>query len=45
MYVSDFVNDKATANSDAKADVLEPLEERITGRFLAEDIINPETVK
>ena len=43
MYVSDFVNDKATANSDAKADVLEPLEERITGRFLAEDIINPET--
>ena len=43
MYVSDFVNDKATANSDAKADVLEPLEERITGRFLAEDIIDPAT--
>ena len=38
MYVYEFVNDKATADSDAKADVLESLQERITGRFLAEDI-------
>ena len=37
MYVSEFVNDKATASSDAKADILESLEERITGRYLAED--------
>ena len=43
MYVSEFVNEKATASSDAKADVLESLEERITGRFLAEDIKDPET--
>ena len=43
MYVSEFVNDKATASSDAKADILESLEERITGRYLAEDIIDPAT--
>ncbi len=43
MYVSAFVNDKATADSDAKADVLESLQERITGRYLAEDILDPET--
>ena len=43
MYVSAFVNDRATADSDAKADVLESLEERITGRFLAEDIKDPAT--
>ena len=43
MYVSEFVNDKATASSDAKADILESLEERITGRYLAEDIIDPST--
>ena len=42
MYVSEFLNDRATANSDEKADVLESLEERITGRYLAEDIVNPE---
>ena len=42
-YVSEFVNDKATASSDAKADILESLEERITGRYLAEDIIDPST--
>ena len=35
MYVSEFVNDKATASSDAKADILESLEERITGRYLS----------
>ena len=40
MYVYEFVNDKATADSDAKADVLESLQERITGRFLAEDIVD-----
>ncbi|MCI8426301.1 MAG: DNA-directed RNA polymerase subunit beta' [Lachnospira sp.] len=40
MYVYEFVNDKATADSDAKADVLESLQERITGRFLAEDILD-----
>ena len=43
MYVSEFVNDRATADSDAKADVLESLEERITGRFLAEDIVDPKS--
>ena len=43
MYVSAFVNDKATADSDAKADILESLQERITGRYLAEDIKDPET--
>jgi DNA-directed RNA polymerase subunit beta' len=43
MYVSEFVNDKATASSDAKADILESLEERITGRYLAEEIVDPET--
>ena len=43
MYVSEFVNDKATASSDAKADILESLEERITGRYLAEDIVDPST--
>jgi DNA-directed RNA polymerase subunit beta' len=40
MYVYEFVNEKATADSDAKADVLEPLQERITGRYLAEDILD-----
>ena len=43
MYVSAFVNEKATADSDAKADVLESLQERITGRVLAEDIVDPAT--
>ena len=43
MYVYEFVNEKATADSDAKADVLESLQERITGRFLAEDIVDPKT--
>ena len=43
MYVYEFVNEKATADSDAKADVLESLQERITGRFLAEDIVDPAT--
>ena len=43
MYVYEFVNEKATADSDAKADVLESLQERITGRFLAEDIFDPKT--
>ena len=27
----------------AKADILESLEERITGRYLAEDIVDPST--
>ena len=40
MYVYEFVNEKATADSDAKADVLESLKERITGRYLAEDIMD-----
>ena len=40
MYVYEFVNEKATADSDAKADVLESLKERITGRYLAEDIVD-----
>ncbi len=43
MYVSAFVNDKATADSDAKADVLESLKERITGRVVAEDVVDPKT--
>ena len=43
MYVYEFVNEKATADSDAKADVLESLQERITGRFLAEDIVDSKT--
>ncbi len=43
MYVSAFVNDKATADSDAKADVLESLKERITGRVVAEDVVDPNT--
>ena len=38
MYVYSFVNDRATNSSDAKEDILEPLQERITGRYLAEDI-------
>ena len=42
MYVSKFNNDKATEDSQREV-VLEPLEERITGRFLAEDIVDPET--
>ena len=40
MYVYEFVNEKATADSDAKADVLESLKERITGRYLAEDVVD-----
>ena len=43
MVVSAFVNDKATADSDAKADILEPLEERIRGRYVAEDVLDPAT--
>lgn len=43
MVVSAFVNDKATADSDAKADILEPLEERIRGRYVAEDVVDPST--
>ncbi len=43
MVVSVFVNDKATADSDAKADILEPLEERIRGRYVAEDVVDPST--
>ncbi len=43
MYVSAFVNDRATADSDAKADVLESLKERITGRVVAEDVVDPKT--
>ena len=42
MYVSKFNNDKATEDSQREV-VLEPLEERITGRFLAEDVVDPET--
>lgn len=42
MYVSAFVNDKATGSS-SKEDILESLEERITGRYLAEDIVDPAT--
>ena len=38
MYVYSFVN-----SSDAKEDILEPLQERITGRYLAEDIKDPAT--
>ena len=40
MYVYEFVNEKATADIDAKADVLESLKERITGRYLAEDVVD-----
>ena len=40
MYVYEFVNEKAMADSDAKADVLESLRERITGRYLAEDVVD-----
>ncbi|MDO5401982.1 MAG: DNA-directed RNA polymerase subunit beta' [Eubacteriales bacterium] len=43
MYVYSFVNDRATASSNAKEDILEPLQERITGRYLAEDIKDPAT--
>ena len=43
MYVYSFVNDRATNSSDAKEDILEPLQERITGRYLAEDIKDPAT--
>ena len=41
MYVYSFVNNRATNSSDAKEDILEPLQERITGRYLAEDIVDP----
>ena len=43
MYVYTFVNDRATSSSDSKEDILEPLQERITGRYLAEDIVDPAT--
>ena len=43
MYVYSFVNNRATNSSDAKEDILEPLQERITGRYLAEDIVDPTT--
>ena len=43
MYVYSFVNNRATNSSDAKEDILEPLQERITGRYLAEDIKDPAT--
>ena len=43
MYVYSFVNNRATNSSDAKEDILEPLQERITGRYLAEDIVDPAT--
>ena len=43
MYVYSFVNNRATNSSDAKEDILEPLQERITGRYLAEDITDPTT--
>ena len=43
MYVYSFVNNRATNSSDAKEDILEPLQERITGRYLAEDITDPAT--
>ena len=43
MYVYTFVNDRATNSSNSKEDILEPLQERITGRYLAEDIKDPET--
>ena len=43
LYVYSFVNDRATNSSDAKEDILEPLQERITGRYLAEDIKDPAT--
>ncbi len=45
IYVESFLNDRATADSDEKENILEPLQERITGRYLAEDIIDPETGK
>ena len=43
MYVYSFVNNRATNSNDAKEDILEPLQERITGRYLAEDIVDPAT--
>ena len=43
MYVYSFVNNRATNSSDAKEDILEPLQERITGRYLAENIVDPAT--
>ena len=43
MYVYSFVNNRATNSSDAKEDILEPLQERIPGRYLAEDITDPAT--
>ena len=43
MYVYSFVNNRATNSSDVKEDILEPLQERITGRYLAEDIVDPAT--
>ena len=43
MYVSHFTNDKISNDPNAKVDVLEPLSERITGRYLAEDIKDPNT--
>ena len=43
MYVYSFVNNRATNSSDAKEDIREPLQERMTGRYLAEDIVDPAT--
>ena len=42
MYVYAFVNARSS-HSGSKEDILESLEERITGRYLAEDIVDPET--
>ena len=42
MYVYSFVNERSS-HSGSKEDILEPLQERITGRYLAEDIVDPET--
>ncbi len=41
MYVEEFVNDKVT--DDSVATTLEKLSERITGRFTAEDVLDPES--
>ncbi len=38
-----LLSNRATNSSDAKEDILEPLQERITGRYLAEDIVDPAT--
>ena len=38
-----YVDNRATNSSDGKEDIREPLQERITGRYLAEDIVDPAT--